>query len=87
MCRLADLPSSVCGSILKRGLFSDLFLISYRTRKTTDLTGYSVGVQEVRQEINLDRVRLSPHTLRPGFALAYIENGGDRGSLVLHLEF
>ena len=29
---------------------SSPYLFSYRTRKTTDLTSYSVGVQEVTQE-------------------------------------
>ena len=39
------------------------------------------GVYRLDKKIDLDGVRLSPHTLRHSFALAYIEDGGDPFSL------
>ena len=50
-------------------------------RKPLTSRAIQLVFKRLGKKINLDRVRLSPHTLRPGFALAYIENAGDRGSL------
>jgi len=58
---------------------SSLFL----TEQGKPLTSRAIQLvfKRLHKKINLDGVRLSPHTLRHSFALAYIENGGDPFSL------
>ena len=46
-----------------------------------DARGVQMVFKRLRKKINLKGVRLSPHTARHSFALAYIENGGDPFSL------
>ena len=58
---------------------SSLFL----TEQGKPLTSRAIQLafKRLHKKIDLDGVRLSPHTLRHSFALAYIENGGDPFSL------
>jgi len=56
-----------------------LFVTQSGTRLTP--RGVQMIFKRLKQKLNLDGVRFSPHTLRHSFALAYIENGGDPFSL------
>jgi integrase/recombinase XerD len=70
---------------MKRRALTDVNTSSYLflTQKGRPLTSRAIQLvfRRLGKKIDLDGVRLSPHTLRHRFALAYIENGGDPFSL------
>jgi len=70
---------------MKQRALTDVNSSSYLflTQQGRPLTSRAIQLvfRRLGKKIDLDGVRLSPHTLRHRFAIAYIENGGDPFSL------